>query len=163
MISEAVTQDPVAAAIITRFPDAVQDGKNDLGELTLIIASEKIVDVCRFLKETEKFVRCSSVTCVDWHPQEPRFEVVYHLNSIEKKRWLRLKSRVGGEKPEIDSVTAIWRGADWYEREVFDMFGVTFRNHPDMRRIMMPDDFKGHPLRKDYPVDGYRYSYVDQK
>jgi len=163
MIPEAVQQDPVAASLIARFPDAVLEGKKDLGELTLVIAAEKIVDVCRFLKEDGKFVRCSSVTAVDWHPQDPRFEVVYHLNAVATKQWVRIKARVSGEKPEIDSVTVVWKGADWYEREVFDLFGITFRNHPNMKRIMMPDDFNGHPLRKDYPVHGYRYSYVDEQ
>ena len=81
---------------------------------------------------------------------EPRFEVVYHLQSVERNEWLRLKCRLAGGNPEIDSVTGVWRAANWYERETFDLFGISFRNHPDLRRIMLTEDFEGHPLRKDW-------------
>jgi NADH-quinone oxidoreductase subunit C len=80
--------------------------------------------------------------------------VVYHLHSIERNERLRLKARIAGE--EIETVTTVWRGANWYEREVFDLFGIRFTGHPDLRRIMMPDDWEGHPLRKDYPITGTR-------
>ncbi len=163
MIPESVTQDPVAAAVIAQFPDAVVDAKKDLGELTLVIASERLVEVCKFLKLSEKFVRLSSVTAVDWHPSEPRFEVVYHLHSIERNLRLRLKVRVSGENPSVDSVYGVWRGCDWYERETFDLFGITFKGHPNLIRIMMPENWQGHPLRKDYPAHGYKYSYVDEQ
>jgi len=103
------------------------------------------------------------VTAVDWHPSEPRFEVVYHLHSIERNLRLRVKCRVGGENPQIDSVTGVWASANWYEREVFDMFGVRFLNHPNLERILMPIDWEGHPLRKDYPVHGYKYSYPSEQ
>jgi NADH-quinone oxidoreductase subunit C len=93
---------------------------------------------------------------VDRYPAEPRFEVVYHLHSVEHKRRLRLKCRLGGANPEIESVTSVWRGANWYEREVFDLFGIRFLNHPNLRRIMLPDEWEGYPLRKDYPVTGSR-------
>jgi NADH-quinone oxidoreductase subunit C len=119
------------------------------------------VEVCRFLKERRGF-RLVSVTAVDWWPQEPRFEVVYHVHSIEHNERLRLKCGVAGGAPEIDSVSGVWRSANWYEREVFDLFGIVFRNHPDLRRIMMPDEWQGHPLRKDYPVHGHKYSYQDE-
>ena len=89
-------------------------------------------------------------------PAEPRFEVVYHLHSVERNQRLRLKARISGAEPEIESVTSVWRGANWYEREVFDLFGIRFTGHPDLRRIMMPDDWEGHPLRKDYPITGTR-------
>jgi NADH-quinone oxidoreductase subunit C len=103
-------------------------------------------------------VRLSSVTGVDRYPGEPRFEVIYLLHSLERNERIRLKCRVGTPDgdAEIDSVTVVWRGAEWYEREVFDLFGVRFRNHPDLRRIMMPEDWDGHPLRKDYPTMGAR-------
>ena len=135
---------------------AVTAGKFDRGELTLEIAAEKIVPVCRFLKDVEQFVRLSTVTGVDRYPREPRFEVVYHLHSLERNERLRLKCRLAGDQPEIDSVVPIWRGANWYERETFDLFGIRFRNHPDMRRIMLPEEWEGHPLRKDYSVTGTR-------
>ncbi|MCZ2149523.1 MAG: NADH-quinone oxidoreductase subunit C [Bryobacterales bacterium] len=163
MIPEELNQDPVVAAIAERFPQAIEDAKGDLGELTLVIASGHLVEVCRFLKIEQKFVRLSSVTAVDWMPRDPRLEVVYHLEAVERKLRLRLKAWAAGEPPTLDSVTSVWRGADWYEREVFDLFGVVFRNHPDMRRIMMPDNWEGHPLRKDFPVHGYKYSYADQE
>jgi NADH-quinone oxidoreductase subunit C len=126
------------------------------GELTVEVSPEKVVEACRVLKDNLQFERLSTVTAVDRHPSEPRFEVVYHLQSIARNEWLRLKCRLGGENPEIDSVTGVWRGANWYEREAFDLFGIRFRNHPDLRRIMMPDDWEGHPLRKNYPVTGPR-------
>ena len=141
---------------------AILETVNVLGETTLIADPAQIVDLCRYLKTSEKYIRLSSVTAVDWHPAEPRFEVVYHLHSLEPFQRLRLKCRVSGKDPAIDSVTSIWRGADWYEREVWDMFGVHFRNHPNLQRILMPTDWEGHPLRKDYPVHGYKYSYSNE-
>jgi len=147
---------PTAAALISGAPGAVTSGKYDRQELMLEIAAERIVSACRFLKAEQNFARLSTITAVDWYPEEPRFEVVYHLHSPERNERVRLKCRVTGENPEIDSVTAIWRGANWYERETFDLFGIRFRNHPDLRRIMLPEDWEGYPLRKDYPVTGNR-------
>jgi NADH-quinone oxidoreductase subunit C len=147
---------PVAAALMSVAPGAVTGGAHDRQELMLEIAAERIVSACRYLKAEQQFVRLSTVTAVDWYPEEPRFEVVYHLHSPERNERLRLKCRISGENPEIDSVTVIWRGANWYERETFDLFGIRFRNHPDLRRIMMPEDWEGYPLRKDYPVTGNR-------
>ena len=99
------------------------------------------------------------MTALDWYPQEPRFELVYFLHAVKAALRLRLKVRVSGENPTIDSVTSVWPGANWYEREVFDLFGVTFSNHPDLRRIMMPEGWQGYPLRKDYPIHGHKYDY----
>jgi NADH-quinone oxidoreductase subunit C len=131
-------------------------------EQTLIADPARIVDLCQYLKAAEKFVRLSAVTAVDWHPAGPRFEVVYHLHSIERNERVRVKCRLSGDNPEIDSVYSVWRAADWYEREVFDMFGIRFRNHPNLQRILMPVDWEGYPLRKDYPVHGYKYSYPSE-
>ena len=141
---------------------AVLETKEAFGETTLIVDPVRIVDLCRYLKDSEKYVRLSGITAVDLHPAEPRFEVIYHLHSIEKNQRLRLKCRLNGDSPEIDSATGVWRAANWYEREVFDMFGITFRNHPNLVRILMPIDWEGHPLRKDYPVHGYKYSYPSE-
>lgn len=163
MIPEDVQQNPVAAAVAGRFGDSVTGGKIDVGELTLIVDAARIVEICQFLKQTEKFVRLSSLTAVDWFPREPRFEVVYHLQSVERNLNLRVKAQLPGDKPEIDSVYYVWRGSDWYERETFDLFGITFRNHPNLKRLMMPDDWQGHPLRKDYPIHGFKYSYADEQ
>jgi len=141
---------------------AILETKEALGETTLIADPAAIADFCRYLKNDEKYIRLSGITAVDWHPAEPRFEVVYHLHSIELNKRLRLKCRLNGPDPEIDSVTSVWYGANWYEREVYDMFGIKFRNHPNLVRILMPTDWEGYPLRKDYPVHGYKYSYGNE-
>jgi NADH-quinone oxidoreductase subunit C len=141
---------------------AVLEASAGRGELTLEIAAEKIAAVCRRLKEEHRFARLSAITAVDRYPAEPRFEVVYLLHSIERNERVRLKCRPSGEAPEIDSVTGVWRAANWYEREVFDLFGVRFRNHPDLRRILLPEEWSGHPLRKDYPATAAKYNYSDE-
>ena len=156
MLPDNLREHAAAAAVEAFDSAAVTGGKYDRGELTLEIAPARIASVCGFLKHDRKFVRLSTVTCVDRYPSEPRFEVVYHLHSVEDNQRLRLKCRLPGAEPAIDSVTPVWRAADWYEREAYDLFGVTFRNHPDLRRIMLPDDWEGHPLRKDYPITGAR-------
>lgn len=141
---------------------AILETAQAFGETTLIADPSKIVELCRYLKDSEKFIRLSAVTAVDWYPAEPRFEVVYHLHSLECNARLRIKCRLGGAGPAIDSVTPVWRGADWYEREVYDMFGIQFRGHPNLVRILMPTDWEGYPLRKDYPVHGYKYGYGNE-
>jgi len=153
---------PLAQAMAGWDPSALLKSEQRFGECTIQVAPEKILAVCQWLKQNWQFERLSSVTAVDWPERDPRFDVVYHLHSIARNQRLRVKCRVGGERPEIDSVTAVWRAANWYEREVFDLFGIRFRNHPDLRRIMMPEDWEGHPLRKDYPVHGGRYDYADR-
>jgi len=159
MLPDQLKDNPAAAALDARVADAITGGHAEHGEATLFILPSRIVEVCRFLKDEQKFVRLSGITAVDWHPADPRFEVVYLLHSLEKNLRLRLKCWISEAQCEIDSVTSVWRGADWYEREVFDMFGIGFRNHPDLRRILMPNDWEGNPLRKDYPVHGHKYSY----
>jgi len=156
MLPENLKEHATAAAVDSFDAGAVLGGKFDRGELSLEILPASIVGVCRFLKDDLRFVRLSTVAGVDWYPAEPRFEVVYHLHSLDRNERLRLKCRLPGSDPEIDSVTCVWQGANWYERETFDLFGVRFRNHPDLRRIMLPEDWEGHPLRKDVPVTGSR-------
>jgi NADH-quinone oxidoreductase subunit C len=139
-------------------PAAVTGAKFDRGELTLYIDRQFIREVCAVLRADaeEGFNFLSDVTCVDWYPAEPRFEVVYHLLSQARKQRLRLKVRLGSDDPRLDSITSVWPAANFFEREVFDLFGIQFEGHPYLRRIMMPEDWEGHPLRKDYPVEGYR-------
>ena len=161
MLPEALKDYPVAAAIEAFDSAAITGGHAERGELSLDIDPGRILPVCRFLREQEAFIRLSSVTATDWHPAGPRFRVVYHLHSLERNLRVRLKCAVSGDNAVIDSVVAVWPGAAWYEREVFDLFGVGFRNHPNLTRILMPDNWEGHPLRKDYPVHGYKYSYKD--
>lgn len=161
MLPESLQQNEVVVALEAAHGDAIVDGNSDFGETTLEIAPERIVAILGFLKSQQRFERLASVTAVDRHPMEPRFEVVYHLQSITRNLRLRLKCRVSGVRPEIESATSVYSGANWYERETFDLFGVVFTGHPDLRRIMMPDDWEGHPLRRDFPTHGYKYSYGD--
>jgi NADH-quinone oxidoreductase subunit C len=156
MLPDNLREHAVAAAVEAFDSDAVFAGRFEREELTLEIAPGKIVSICGFLKYDQKFVRLSTVTAVDRHPAEPRFELVYHLHSVERNLRVRVKARLTGSATAIDSVTSVWRGANWYEREVFDLFGISFNGHPDLRRILMPDDWEGHPLRKDYPITGTR-------
>lgn len=153
MIPDDLKDIPAVAALA----DLATALKNEFNELTIEVAPESIVTALTRLKRDLKFERLTSVTGVDRFPAEPRFEVVYHLQSIANKQRLRLKARVSGDNPQIPSACEVYRAADWYERETFDFFGIVFLNHPDMRRIMMPDTWEGHPLRKDYPVTGTRY------
>jgi NADH-quinone oxidoreductase subunit C len=153
MLPEILQDKPAAAALA----DIATAGKFEFGELTVEVAPENILAALIRLRHDLKFERLSTVTAVDRYPAEPRFEIVYHLHSISTKQRIRLKARVSGENPEIDSAVPVYRAADWYEREAYDMFGVRFLNHPDLRRIMMPEDWEGYPLRKDYPVTGTRY------
>lgn len=152
MIPESLRENPTAAAL----DDLAATAKLELGELTVEVAPDNIFAALKRLKDMH-FERLTSVTAVDRYPAEPRFEIVYHLQSVAGKQRLRLKARVPGENPAIESAVHIYRSANWYEREVFDLFGVRFLNHPNLTRIMLPDDWEGHPLRKDYPVTGTRY------
>ncbi len=149
---------PALARLLGWNPAAVREAKFDRDELTIWIDKGSIRDACAILRDDPScpFNFLSDLTCVDWHPSEPRFEVVYHLFSIPKKERVRLKARLDGASPVIESVTTVWPAANSYEREVFDLFGVRFTGHPHLERIMMPDNWEGHPLRKDYPVEGYR-------
>ena len=149
---------PAVARIHGWNPEAIQAVKYDRDEMTIVVDRSALREACALLKEDAAcpFNFLSDVTCVDWYPAEPRFEVVYHLLSIPKKERVRLKVRLNSSSPNVDSLTSIWPGANYFEREVFDLFGVRFAGHPYLRRIMMPEDWEGHPLRKDYPVEGYR-------
>jgi NADH-quinone oxidoreductase subunit C len=156
MLAEDLRSHAVAAAVEAFDAASLLEALFDRGELTLAIEPARIVSVCGFLKYDQSFVRFSTVTGVDRYPAEPRFEVVYHLHAPGRNERVRLKCRLPGENPEIDSVVPVWRAADWFERETFDLFGIRFRHHPDLRRIMLPDDWEGHPLRKDYSITGPR-------
>ncbi len=128
------------------------------GETTIVVPREHIRRACEFLvaEPSLRFTFLSDITALDRFPLEPRFEVNYHLLSIENKMRLRLKVRLAGNDPAVLSVFPVWPTADWHERENFDLFGIRFEGHPDLTRILMPDDWEGYPLRKDYPVEGFR-------
>ena len=149
---------PPLARLLAWDAAAVEFAKFDRNELTIVLNRHVIRDACALLRADRqlRFNLLCDITCVDWYPNEPRFEVVYHLLSIPRLERLRLKVRLGGKDPSVESITSVWPGARFFEREVYDLFGVRFSGHPNLRRIMMPEDWEGHPLRKDYPVEGYR-------
>jgi NADH-quinone oxidoreductase subunit C len=146
---------PAIAAIQAALPGALLDAKFDRGELTLKIAHEHI-RATAVLVQKAGYNFLEDVTCVDYYPGEPRFQVIYHIVSHSLKARVRLAAPIESIDLEIDSIVPVWPSADFYEREVFDLFGIRFSGHPNLRRIMMPDEWEGHPLRKDYPVEGYR-------
>jgi NADH-quinone oxidoreductase subunit C len=141
-----------------KYPEAVEGARFFRDEVTIYIPAPFLLRVCQFLRDEPglKFNFLSDVTALDLYPQEPRFEVVLHLLSLESAARLRLKVRIGGENPVCPSAFSIWPSANAFEREVFDLFGIKFDGHPDLRRIVLPDEWEGFPLRKDYPVEGYR-------
>jgi NADH-quinone oxidoreductase subunit C len=164
---EQLKDRPAVARLLAWRPDAVEGVKFDRGELNIYVQPKSLRDVCAFLRDDAelRYNFLSDVTCVDWYPSEPRFEVVYHLLVLPKPRAgpvkgplrrLRLKVRLPGEDPAVESIVSLWPAANFPEREVFDLFGIRFEGHPYLRRILMPETWEGHPLRKDYPVEGYR-------
>jgi NADH-quinone oxidoreductase subunit C len=149
---------PEVARLLAWRREAVPGAKFDRNELSIYVSPESIREACAILRDTPElsYNFLADVTCVDWYPAEPRFEVVYHLLSIARKARVRLKVQLPASGPRLESVTSVWPAANYFEREVFDLFGIHFEGHPYLRRIMMPEDWQGHPLRKDYPVEGYR-------
>jgi len=139
-----------------KFGEIVEkiEGTRDMP--TIKVPSEKIIEIGAYLKDKcpISFEQLTDITCVDELPKKPRFKVVYHILSLSKNQRLRIVTYVDEETPEIDSVTGIWAGANWLEREAYDMFGIKFKGHPDLKRILMPFDYEHHPLRKDFPVRG---------
>jgi NADH-quinone oxidoreductase subunit C len=161
--------DPASAltgteAVFAAYPDhaAVKalsslatDAKYDRAELTITVTRENVIAACQALQQAG-YNFLETVTAVDWYPSEPRFYITYHILSHSLKQRIRLVVRLNSEDASLDSITPVWPSANFYEREVFDLFGVHFGGHPNLRRIMMPEDWNGNPLRKDYPVEGYR-------
>ena len=136
MLPEAIKEEVLAKAVDQFDSSAITAGHKQHGDLILEIAADKIISVLTYLKGKEQFNRLSTITAVDRYPAQPRFEIVYQIQSMDRNLRLRLKVRIGGDKPEIDTATGVWQGANWYEREVFDLFGVHFRNHPNLARIL---------------------------
>jgi len=133
-------------------PDIVSTHSN-FGDDTALVRRERILEILTFLRDDPEllFDFAMDLTGVDYLGEEPRFEVVYHLYSLEKKRRVRIKVRLHEDDPVIDTAVSVWPGIDWYEREAWDMYGIFFRGHPNLKRILMYEAFEGHPLRKDYP------------
>lgn len=155
---EMLKERPAVACLLAGLPQALQAAKFDRDELTLWIDSTHLIAALDLLRtaSSTRFAVLADVTALDLFPSEPRFEVVYSLLSHERHERIRIKVKLNGADPCVDSVTVFWAGASPFEREVFDLFGIRFQGHPDLRRIMLPDNWEGHPLRKDYPVEGYR-------
>lgn len=155
---EALKERPALACLLAWRPAAVEAARLDRDELTLTLERGALREACAVLASdpATRFNFLSDLTCVDRYPGEPRFEVIYHLLSIPRKERVRLKVRLPGDDPSVESVTSVWPAANFFEREVFDLFGVRFPGHPYLRRLLMPEDWQGHPLRKDYPVEGFR-------
>ncbi len=146
-------------AAIRSLQHLIVDARWEHKELILSVASETILAAAQAAKDAG-YNFLEDVTAVDWYPTDtpsaPRFQVTYSILSIGLKQRIRVNTRLMGDNPRIDSITSIWPSANFYEREVFDLFGIHFAGHPRLTRIMMPDNWSGHPLRKDYPVEGYR-------
>lgn len=154
----AITAAATVTLVKEKFPQAVVETVEFRDEQTIILHPASLPGVCAYLQKNLQYNFLSTITAVDWPERIPRFDVVYHLLSLSNQSVLRLKARVGlkGEAhPSVPSVTSLWPGANWYEREVYDLFGIEFAGHPDLRRILMPPDWTTHPLRKDYPLTGF--------
>jgi NADH-quinone oxidoreductase subunit C len=147
----AMAEDPAVIALA----ELATDAKFDRNELTITVARESIVAACEAVKAAG-YNFFEDVTAVDWYPQEPRFQLSYHILSHSLKQRVRLRVLLDSSDASIPSITSVWPSANFYEREVFDLFGIDFPGHPRLTRIMMPENWRGHPLRKDYPVEGYR-------
>ncbi len=152
-LEPAEIADKVADKFLHDFLDVITFGD----QVSVIVKKDRIVDICRYLHDdpTLYFDHLQDLCGVDYHgKKEMRFEVVYNLYSVRYRHSIRIRAQVPADDPSIQSVTSIWAGADWHERECFDMFGIVFRDHPDLRRILLPEDWEGYPLRKDYPLKG---------
>ena len=150
-VAAALPDNPALAALTGLATDA----RFDRAELTLTVPRESIIAACQAV-QAAGYTFLEDVTAVDWYPSEPRFQITYHILSMSLKARVRLVTRLNSDDAAIDSITSVWPAANFYEREIFDLFGVHFGGHPRLTRIMMPEDWQGHPLRKDYPVEGYR-------
>jgi NADH-quinone oxidoreductase subunit C len=155
----------IAAALTRALPGVTIDADDAVDQPSIVVPPGALVDAARTLRDTPdlNFSLLAEMTAADYWPKEPRFEVVYHFANIGVKDFprpgmsgtgqrLRLKVRVAGSAAELPTLCGLWPNANWYEREVYDLFGVVFAGHPDLRRILMPEDWEGYPLRKDYPV-----------
>ena len=142
------------AALTAALPDVGFEVGTATDRPTIVVPAAALEPTCRLLRDDPAFLFdvLTEVTAVDFWPAEPRFEVIYHLLSTERTQLLRLKVRLRGEEPRVSTVLGVWASANWLEREVWDLFGIVFEGHGDLRRLMMPEDWEGHPLRKDYPV-----------
>ena len=156
--SESQNTNVVVAGLRAWSANAIEEVIEYRGDTTIVVPRKVLRSVAEQCRDTEelKFNLLTDATAVDRYPLEPRYELNYQLVSIPLKQKLRIRVKLSANDPVVDSLFQVWKGANWLEREIFDMFGIQFTGHPDLRRILLPDDWEGHPLRKDYPVEGYR-------
>lgn len=157
----------ITEKIKDRFSDEVIDITEFRDQFTVSLKPDRIVEICRYLHDDPDIYMdyLADLCGVDYPEREDRFEVVYNLFSIKHGHRVRIKALLRGDKPSVDSVMPVWKGADWHEREASDMYGINFKGHPDLRRILMPEDWEGYPLRKDYPLKGpedYEYEEFEK-
>ena len=154
----SIEQNPIVQRLRSWDEKAIVETAEFRGELTIVLVREHLQRAAEYLRAGPglQFDFLSDISAVDRFPLEPRFEVNYHLLSISLRQTLRLRVWLPGKDPAISTVIPVWPTANWHEREIFDLFGIRFEGHPDLHRILMPDDWEGYPLRKDYPVEGFR-------
>ena len=149
--------------ISSRFPQALKESSDFRGDLSVVIDPAALVEVARFLKEEEGFDYFLYNTAVDWPARDPRFTIVWEVRSLANRTRVRIKTTATMPDPHVPSLTSVWPPTNWHERETYDLFGITFDGHPDLRRILMPDTWEGYPLRKDYVSFGEPVIFSDQK
>jgi NADH-quinone oxidoreductase subunit C len=155
-VTESQSSGQAAEAVLekvrSKFAAAIRSESADRGEAVILVEPDQWMSLAKWLANEGGFGFLSDLCAVDWPGREERFEIVYNLTDIDNPARLRIKLPVSGEDPKVPSVTSIWPTANWHEREAYDMFGIVFDGHPDLRRILMPDEWEGHPLRKDYAM-----------
>jgi NADH-quinone oxidoreductase subunit C len=165
-VEEAMSES-AANALVQRineaFPGALPESSDFRGDLSIVIEAASVLEVAQHLKQTEGFDYFLYATAVDWPARDPRFTVVWEVRSLALKTRIRIKTLAAMPEPQVPSMTSVWPAANWHERETYDLFGIKFEGHPDMRRILMPASWEGYPLRKDYVSFGEPVIFSDQK
>jgi NADH-quinone oxidoreductase subunit C len=156
--SDSQNTNVVVAGLRSWSANAIEEVIEFRGETTVVVARKNLRSIAERCRDDHglQFNLLTDATCLDRFPMEPRYELQYHLVSIPLRQKVRIRVRLFGNDPVVDSMVPVWPGANWLEREIFDLFGIQFTGHPDLRRILLPDDWEGYPLRKDFPVEGYR-------
>jgi len=157
------TANELVRKIQDAFPGAIQESSNFRGDLSVVVDPDSVLEVARHLKDVEGYNYFLYATAVDWPAREPRFTVVWEVRTLPPRSRLRLKTTASMPEPRVPSLTSVWQAANWHERETYDLFGITFEGHPDLRRILMPASWECHPLRKDYVSFGEPVIFSDQK
>ena len=152
-------QNELTQSLSAGLGDAVSNVVVFRDEITLMVSRERVADVLTHLRDAQQFDMLTDETCIDYFPREPRFGILYQLYSIKRSIRVRVKVMLGEYDANVPTAVNVYRNANWLEREIYDLFGINFEGHPDQRRIMLPLDWEGHPLRKDFPIHGHKYDY----